>query len=135
MTVAQPPRSDGGSRLTFWAWLATGLAPVAFALATVLGFANEGDKSTFVGRLALTLGVLAVPAIAFVLGVLAAHAHLRSGRSAEFVAGLLLVASAVLLPLLVIEFGTAWLSALIVVAVVALVAMGTFWSRVERLRS
>jgi len=77
---------------------------------------------------------LAAPTAAFILGALAAHARLRSGRSVEVVSGLVLVTTLGLLPILIIRFGVEWVTALGVVVVVALVGTVSFWSRVERLR-
>lgn len=99
----QNPRTEG--RLAFRPWIAVALVPVGWMLVLVAGFAGGEGESTGAALAAFlpALVALAAPTAAVLLGVGAARAGERTGWAAAWVAGVLLVATAVLLPVLVIS--------------------------------
>ncbi|HVM65488.1 MAG TPA: hypothetical protein VMU14_11550 [Acidimicrobiales bacterium] len=116
----QNPRTEG--RLALRAWIAVAMIPVGWMLVLVAGFAGgEGEHAgTALASVLPALVALAAPTAAVLLGVGAARARQRTGWAAAWAAGVLLVATAVLLPVLVISPSIGWgIAVVVVVAVLA----------------
>ena len=101
------------------AWLAVAVTPVVWLAIIVAGFASgeDGAGSPVLAAAWASLVSAAAPAAAVALGVRAARAGDRSGKMAAVAAAVLLMATFVFLPVLVISMGPGWVIALAVVAV------------------
>jgi hypothetical protein len=117
----RPAHADTLAR---WAWIAVALTPAGWVMGIVLAFLSGEGEGKGVGPVTLgILGILlfvAAPAAAVILAVQAARAGHRSGRIAETVSELLLLAT-LLLTLLLGRIG------LIVTAAVA--GLVLVWAR------
>ncbi len=101
------------------AWLAIAITPVVWFVVIFVGFASgeNASGSPVLASAWASLVSAAAPAVAVVLAVRAARAGDWSGKIAAVVSAVLLVATFVFLPVLVISMGPGWFIALAVVVV------------------